>query len=193
MPATNESLQLLKVLKQGQIAFINPSLTPYCNPDINNTSPRNPALRKYVYNRRSLDLVDYYQYYLPLSTTFANHHIPNWEVEYTAKRAYSMQDLTFSSWVSVASQLLSTDDIFSSYYLYNTVSYSVNIKGTDEDNDNFKGQDRGKGLTKGKGSSSYAPRRSHAQPLHGGSAACTWECRVGHYCAVSHANSTDAW
>ena len=74
--------------------FISPSVTPWRGRDAQGKGgiPRNPAVRKYMYSRSDYSLMDYEQYYLPLTKANTNTST-DWSRLYTFKQVYGSNSL----------------------------------------------------------------------------------------------------
>ena len=58
---------------------------------------QNPGFRSYTFDKSSLDILDYNQYYLDLDKANAAREM-KWELEYSAKEYLNLEDLSPTSW-----------------------------------------------------------------------------------------------
>lgn len=90
------------------IAFIAPSATTYTH--------RNPAFRIYEYSPE-YTLLDYHQYFTNL--TLANEkNSPQWVLEYSAKSAYNLSDMSAASWLDLVHRFQKDDALFQKWWSY---------------------------------------------------------------------------
>lgn len=125
----NDHFQLVSSLIDGLppagVISITPSLTTY--------SDQNPSFRIYEVDKETLYPVDYHQYRLLLSS--ANRNLTNkpmFDMVYSAKNLYDMQDLSPASYAKLARQLEDDSDILYEYYLNFYTSYDGEIAPCDE-------------------------------------------------------------
>ncbi|XP_077973998.1 acid sphingomyelinase-like phosphodiesterase 3b isoform X2 [Styela clava] len=122
--------------------LLTPGITPWMTtlPGVDDGA-NNPGIRLIEYDRDSLHLKDYQQYYLDLAK--ANNDSQSeaadmWELEYTATEAFNIPDISTVSWGNLALNMrsgcesikTSCPEVFNKYFLYNSVSY--NLKKCDE-------------------------------------------------------------
>lgn len=99
-------------------AFLSPSVTPY---GVGSVPGRNPGIRLYSYDRSTLKVLDYTQYYLNLTAANANASA-TWKAEYSFRATYNVSDAGAESLSKVYSSFSdSRSPAFASYLLYNNV------------------------------------------------------------------------
>ena len=99
-----------------------PAVTPWKS-SIPGIGANNPAIRYYVYNRTTGDILDYYQYYLNLTAANLLGEA-DWVLEYRAGAAYDLKNITGRSLHAlVSSFLVGHSSMFQKYFGYNSVGY----------------------------------------------------------------------
>lgn len=107
------------------VISITPSLTTFSN--------QNPSFRIYEVDKETLFPVDYHQYRLVLSQANMNlSRNPKFDLVYSAKNFYDMQDLSPASYAKLAQQLRDDSNILYEYYLNYYASYHGEIQECDE-------------------------------------------------------------
>lgn len=125
-----------RIFKDGNKAvssmLITPGVTPWMTTlPAAKDGANNPGIRLYEYDRNDLTLKDYRQYYLNLPSANSKRD-DDWQLEYRATAAYNISDVSTSSLANLADTMLggcrpkdsSCPDVFTSYFLYNSVSYN---------------------------------------------------------------------
>ncbi|KAF8372244.1 hypothetical protein PRIPAC_78673 [Pristionchus pacificus] len=94
--------------------FITPSMTTL--------SSKNPAYRIYTidggYEGASYTVLDAETYSTDINEANTNGHEPEWFLEYSAKDAYNLPDLSPASWSNLIDRLAVDDDLFQKFYNY---------------------------------------------------------------------------
>ena len=85
---------------------------------------QNPGFRSYSFNKSSLDILDYDQYYLNLDKANAAG-VMQWELEYSAKSYLDLDDLTPTSWNKLHKRFLDDDSAFQKFAQINYVQYDM--------------------------------------------------------------------
>lgn len=71
--------------------FLSPAVTPW-NSTLAGVGANNPGIRLYEYNQENGDILNYWQYFLNLSSVIAGNP-PNWDLEYEALSGYDLKHL----------------------------------------------------------------------------------------------------
>ena len=87
----------------------------------------------YQYDSNNI-LVDYKQYIVNLSATILNDE-PSYELEYSAKSAYGLPDLSPKSWANLVQRFQTDDNLFQKWYYY----YHKSFDPTDHCDSKCKG------------------------------------------------------
>ncbi|GMR31695.1 hypothetical protein PMAYCL1PPCAC_01890, partial [Pristionchus mayeri] len=94
--------------------FISPSITTY--------SFNNPSYRIYTidggYEGASYTVLDAETYTTDLDEANAKDQEPKWFLEYSARDAYGMPDLSPASWSTLIDKLITDDDLFRKFHQY---------------------------------------------------------------------------
>ncbi|XP_077995416.1 acid sphingomyelinase-like phosphodiesterase 3b isoform X2 [Glandiceps talaboti] len=102
--------------------FLAPAVTPW-NTTLSGVGPNNPGIRLFEFDRNTWEILDIKQYYLDLATT-GDLTTSSWELEYSAKSAYAIPDVTTPSLQQLVDSFRDqSSTTFDKYYLYNSVSY----------------------------------------------------------------------
>ena len=84
---------------------------------------KNPAFRIYDVDAVTGDVLDYYHYRLDLqkqgliNNNSTNAPKPVWELVYQASQAYNLTSLDAQSWYNLGLQMITDDDLFTTYYV----------------------------------------------------------------------------
>nr|XP_039269632.1 acid sphingomyelinase-like phosphodiesterase 3b [Styela clava] len=130
-----------KIFKDGSgntIAsmLLTPAVTPWRTtlPGVNKGS-NNPAIRLFEYNKDTLFLKDFQQYYLNLeeANTETSADEDSWKLEYRATESYNIPDVSTTSWGTLAKKMRDKCEADSSdcpkeftlYQLHNSASYNT--------------------------------------------------------------------
>lgn len=101
--------------------FLAPAVTPW-NSTMPGMGSNNPGLRLYHYKRKTGRITDYTQFYLNLTEANALGKA-NWQVEYKAKTAYNLTDVSPTSLDKLVAWFKQDgSELFQRYYDYNSVS-----------------------------------------------------------------------
>lgn len=124
----NDHFQLISSLEDGQppagVILMVPSLTTY--------SFLNPSFRIYQADAESSQVLDYQQYRLKLSSANLNPDVkPEFELVYSGKSFYNLEDLSPASYQSLAELLLNDSEVFNKFYLNFYSSYEGEIEDCD--------------------------------------------------------------
>ena len=85
---------------------------------------QNPGFRSYTFDRKSLELVDYNQYYLDLDKANAANKM-TWQLEYSAKEYFGLESLKPEAWESLHLLFLNNDTAFQKFAAINYVQYDL--------------------------------------------------------------------
>ncbi|KAH3787773.1 acid sphingomyelinase-like phosphodiesterase 3b [Dreissena polymorpha] len=112
--------------KSGKLTspiFIAPSVTPWRYRIPNKIGPaHNPGIRLVEYDKATGRPLDITQYYLDLQKANKNAH-DHWEVEYEAKKAYEIPDLTAATLANLATRIKDPgSSAFKNFWRFFTVS-----------------------------------------------------------------------
>ncbi|CAL1543340.1 unnamed protein product [Lymnaea stagnalis] len=98
--------------------FVSPSVTTY--------SLNNPIYRIYTldgdYANSSWAVLDYSNFYLNLTEANLSDK-PQWQFEYSPKKAYNMTGLYAKDWDDLLKRMEADDDLFQQFYLHNKNMY----------------------------------------------------------------------
>jgi hypothetical protein len=104
-----------------------PAVTPW-NSSLAGVGFNNPAVRLYKYDQTKKDIVNYWQYYINLTTSNAGGKA-EWQQEYSFVEAYNMVDLSPASFQNLIQEFsYDSSPLFEKYYSYNSVG--ADQKGT---------------------------------------------------------------
>ncbi|KAM9983436.1 hypothetical protein ACTFIY_000171 [Dictyostelium cf. discoideum] len=87
--------------------YIVPSLTTYQNHE--------PGYRIYQFDYSTNQIVNYYQYHANITEANETGSL-NFQLTYSAKELYNMDDLSPASWTKVANQMKTNSTMFNSYF-----------------------------------------------------------------------------
>jgi len=89
------------------IQFIAPSLTTY--------TYHNPSFRVFAYDRKTFEILDYFQYHVNLTQTIIDDE-PTFVEFYSALEAYNLPDLSPNSMYQLYERMLTNSTLLNEYY-----------------------------------------------------------------------------
>ncbi|XP_060071039.1 acid sphingomyelinase-like phosphodiesterase 3b [Ylistrum balloti] len=107
------------------ILFLSPAVTPW-NSSLAGVGANNPGIRLYEYNQDNGEVINYWQYFLNLSSIIAGNP-PIWELEYEAKEGYNLTRLQPLAMMELV-KAFSTEkfnEIYMKYLTFNSVSQDI--------------------------------------------------------------------
>ncbi|OWF39125.1 acid sphingomyelinase-like phosphodiesterase 3b [Mizuhopecten yessoensis] len=107
------------------ILFLSPAVTPW-NSSLAGVGANNPGVRLYEYNQNNGEIINYWQYFLNLSSVISGNP-PNWALEYEAKKVYNLTKLQPLEVLALVNSF--DNDKFNKLYMkylqFNSVSQDV--------------------------------------------------------------------
>jgi sphingomyelin phosphodiesterase len=92
-----------------------PYLVQYICPSVTTFTNINPSFRLYEIDKDSYEVRDYTQYVTNVTEANESGH-PTWQVEYSARAAYGLSDMSGRSWLEFGKALFKDDELFGTYY-----------------------------------------------------------------------------
>ena len=102
----------------------NPTVVSYLTP-AGAPLNQNPGFRSYTFDKNSLELLDYQQYYLDLDKANAAKSM-SWQLEYAAKEYFELESLRPAEWEQLHKRFLVNDTAFQRFAAINYVQYDLN-------------------------------------------------------------------
>ena len=113
----------IRLHKSNLVGDGDPTVVSYLTP-AGAPLNQNPGFRSYSFDKSSLDILDYDQYYLNLDKANAAG-VMQWELEYSARSYFGLDDLTPASWNKLHQRFLDDDSAFQKFAEINYVQYDL--------------------------------------------------------------------
>ncbi|XP_069125849.1 acid sphingomyelinase-like phosphodiesterase 3b [Argopecten irradians] len=107
------------------VLFLSPAVTPW-NSSLAGVGANNPGVRLYEYNQDNGEILNYWQYFLNLSSVIAGNP-PIWQLEYEAKADYNLTRLQPLEMLQLVRSFNNEklNEIYMKYLRFNSVSQDI--------------------------------------------------------------------